>query len=75
MNKVFDRRSERQFDMRIVFQMSEDDSLSLIDSPAAAKLGQNRALYYSEEEATLEKFRPFSLGKEEWIDKIAHNFS
>ena len=75
MNRIFDRRSERQFDMRIVFQMSEDDSLGIIESPSAAKLGANRALYYSEEEATIEKFRPFSLGSEEWIKTIAKNLS
>jgi len=75
MNRVFDRRSERQFDMRIVFQMSEDDAMNIIDSPSAAKLGTNRAFYYSEEEANLEKFRPFSLGTEEWIKKVTHSLN
>ena len=41
--------------------MSANDSSTLIDTPAASKLGENRALYYSEEENRIEKFRPYGL--------------
>jgi hypothetical protein len=41
--------------------MNSGDSSNLIDSPAAANLGQSRALFYSEEQGVLEKFRPYAL--------------
>ena len=51
----------REFDNRILFQMSATDSSNLIDSPAANKLGLHRALAYSEEQGVMEKFRPYAL--------------
>src|SRR2546430_12485844 len=54
---TFDRASMREFDNRVLFQMSAADSSNLIDSPAANKLGTNRALAYSEEQGVMEKFR------------------
>jgi hypothetical protein len=57
----------REFEMRVLFQMSVADSSNLIDTPLAAKLGMHRALYYSEEQGRLEKFRPYGLPSEEWL--------
>jgi hypothetical protein len=54
--------------------MSANDSSSLIDSPAAGKLGPNRALFYSEEENRIEKFRPYGLPDTKWLDQIARQF-
>ncbi len=70
LQRRLDRQALREFEMRVVFQMSNDDSLNLIDSSAASKLGQHRALFYSEEEGRLEKFRPFALPGERWLKKI-----
>lgn len=67
LNRSLDRRALREFDMHVVFQMSAEDSANLIDSPAAAKLGLHRALFYSEEEGRLEKFRPYGLPSEQWL--------
>ena len=61
MDRTLDRASLREFDNRILFQMSQNDSSNLIDSPAGNKLGQNRALVYSEEQGLLEKFRPYAI--------------
>jgi hypothetical protein len=47
--------------------MSSADSSSLIDSPVAAKLGPQRALFYTEEQGQLEKFRPYALPSPEWL--------
>jgi S-DNA-T family DNA segregation ATPase FtsK/SpoIIIE len=47
--------------MRVVFQMSANDSASLIDSPKASGLGLHRALCYNEQEGTLETFRPYAM--------------
>ena len=59
----------REFDQRVVFQMNNEDSSQLIDSPAASSLGPNRALFYSEEESRLEKFRPYGLPSMEWLER------
>ena len=61
MNRTFDRQGMKEFENRILFQMSANDSSTLIDTPAASKLGENRALYYSEEENRIEKFRPYGV--------------
>ena len=47
--------------MRVLFQMSPTDSAHLLDSPDASKLGPNRALFSSEEQNRLEKFRPYGI--------------
>lgn len=65
-------RLMREFDQRVAFQMNNDDSSLLIDSPAASSLGPNRALFYSEEESRLEKFRPYGLPSTEWLAWAAH---
>ena len=54
------RKSLADFPQRVVFQMSANDSVALIDSPAASKLGLHRALFYDESQGTLETFRPYS---------------
>jgi hypothetical protein len=68
LNRTLDRRSLREFEMRVVFQMSAEDSANLVDSAAASKLGPYRALFYSEEDGRLEKFRPYSPPSEEWLE-------
>jgi ABC-type branched-subunit amino acid transport system ATPase component len=67
LNRSLDRRALREFAMRVVFQMGAEDSANLIDTPAASKLGSYRALFYSEEEGRLEKFRPYALPSEQWL--------
>ncbi|AMV38249.1 FtsK/SpoIIIE domain-containing protein [Planctomyces sp. SH-PL62] len=75
MNRMFDRNTLREFELRVLFQMSANDSSTVIDSPAAGKLGENRALFYSEEENRVEKFRPYSLPDPEWIAEVQAKFA
>jgi hypothetical protein len=70
MQRAFDRPTMREFESRVLFQMSVTDSSSLIDSPAASKLGPHRALLHSEEEGRLEKFRPYSLPDDQWLREV-----
>jgi DNA segregation ATPase FtsK/SpoIIIE, S-DNA-T family len=70
LDRAVDRGSMRDLDNRILFQMSASDSSNLIDSPAANKLGTNRALAYSEEQGSLEKFRPYALPNEAWLADV-----
>ena len=55
----------------MLFQMSATDSSMLIDSPEAGKLGLHRALLYSEEQGTIEKFRPYAMPDEGWVREIS----
>ncbi|RPI43111.1 MAG: hypothetical protein EHM67_05675 [Hyphomicrobiaceae bacterium] len=70
IERTLDRASLREFDHRVLFQMSASDSSNLIDSPMANKLGMNRALAFSEEQGTLEKFRPYALPSPEWLEHV-----
>ena len=72
--RTFDRQSLREFDHRVLLQMSAGDSSNLIDSPAANQLGFHRALYYSEENGVLEKFRPYALMSESLLKNITARF-
>ncbi len=75
LNRTFDRQGTKEFENRILFQMSSNDSSTLIDTPAASKLGENRALYYSEEENRTEKFRPYGVPEKEWLDQVKQKFA
>ena len=74
LNRTFDRGGLREFEIRVLFQMSANDSSALIDSPAAGKLGPNRALFYSEEENRIEKFRPYGLPDPKWLEHVTSQF-
>jgi hypothetical protein len=68
--RAVDRAGLREFEMRVLFQMGVNDSSTLIDSPLASRLGLHRALFASEEMAAPEKFRPYSLPDEEWLEGV-----
>ncbi len=74
LTRVLDRRSLREFDIRVVFQMNAEDSASLIDTPAAGKLGAYRVFLYSEEESQLKKFRPYGVPSAEWLKWVEQRF-
>ena len=61
VDRTLERQTAREFEARVLFQMSANDSTNLIDTPAAAHLGRNRALLYREELGTIEKFRPYAV--------------
>jgi hypothetical protein len=67
VNRALDRTMLRECTQRVLFQMSTNDSSHLIDSPAASRLGRNRALFHREEQELPEKFRPYGLPPGEWL--------
>ncbi|MBV5340737.1 MAG: hypothetical protein J0665_14475 [Deltaproteobacteria bacterium] len=74
LNKVVDRNLLREFGMRIVLNMSKDDSRNLVDENDAAKLAPHRALFWEEEESVkLEKFIPFAPPTQEWLTALGEN--
>ena len=74
LNRTFERSTLREFEMRVLFQMSANDSSTLIDAPVASRLGPNRALYFSEEEGRTEKFRPYALPEADWLAEVRGRF-
>ena len=70
LNRHFAHQILREFEMRVLFQMSPADSGQMLDSPAASKLGPHRALYFSEEQNRLEKFRPYGLPSDDWLQSV-----
>ncbi len=70
LQRTFDRNSIKEFELRVLFQMSGNDSSQLVDSPIAAKLGPQRAMFIHEETGTLEKFRPYAFPTKEWLETV-----
>ena len=70
LQRCIDRPAMREFDQRVLMQMSAADSSTLMDNPAAAKLGPQRALFYTEDLGKVEKFRPYALPSLEWIKAL-----
>ncbi len=70
LNRHFAHQSLREFEMRVLFQMSPADSGQMLDNPMASKLGPHRALFFSEEQNRLEKFRPYGLPSDEWLRQL-----
>ena len=75
VNRFLSRKALSEFEMRVLFQMSANDSASLIDNPKAGMLGLHRALFYNAQEGYLETFRPYALPGREWIEEAAHSLA
>jgi DNA segregation ATPase FtsK/SpoIIIE, S-DNA-T family len=70
LERTLDRQTLREFDYRVLFQMSAADSSNLIDSPVANQLGFHRAILYSQEQGGMEKFRPYAVIRDEWLAEV-----
>ncbi|MCI0640979.1 MAG: hypothetical protein L0Y72_07630 [Gemmataceae bacterium] len=70
LQRTFDRQALREFEMRVLFQMSVSDSSTLMDSPVAGKLGMHRAILFTEDQGRMEKFRPYGLPSAEWLREL-----
>ncbi|MGL4460894.1 MAG: hypothetical protein ACRC1K_01985, partial [Planctomycetia bacterium] len=70
LSRTFERSALREFELRVLYQMSATDSSNLIDVAIASKLGKNRALFSSEEQGILEKFRPYAVPDEAWFQSV-----
>jgi hypothetical protein len=67
LNRCFAHQTLREFEMRVLFQMSPTDSGHMLDAPLASKLGPHRAFLANEEQNRLEKFRPYGVPSDEWL--------
>lgn len=76
LTRMIGRQGIGEFGMRVTMQMGADGSVQLLDSPAANKLGPNRAYFYDEEQVGhLEKFRPYAPPTADWLDWVAQQFT
>jgi hypothetical protein len=75
VQRSFDRQSLREFALRVLLQMSANDSSHLIDTPLASKLGPNVAIFHNEEEGRLEKFRPYAWPSLDWLATVQERFN
>jgi len=67
LTRFVDRLTLREIDYRVAMQMSAADSTSLIDSPAAGRIGEQRAIFYRDDLGTQVKFRPYGRPDQEWL--------
>nr|HRJ73768.1 hypothetical protein [Terrimicrobiaceae bacterium] len=75
VGRYLSRRALSEFSLRVVFQMSANDSASLIDSPQASTLGLHRALFYDESEGSMETFRPYATPDAAWLRETLSKLS
>jgi DNA segregation ATPase FtsK/SpoIIIE, S-DNA-T family len=75
VNRFLGRKGLTEFEMRVLFQMSTNDSASLCDDPKASILGLHRALFYNEQEGTLETFRPYALPGSDWFAEASRQLA
>ncbi len=74
-SRFFSRKTLSEFELRVLFQMSANDSAGLIDTPKAAQLGLHRAILSNAQAGTLETFRPYALPDGAWIEYAASHLS
>jgi hypothetical protein len=73
LTRALSRKSVGEFELRVLFQMSANDSASLCDSPKAADLGLHRALLHSGQQGLLETFRPYAPPDGPWIEEAGRS--
>jgi hypothetical protein len=73
--RALERQMLKEFETRVLLQMSAADSSLLIDTPAASTLGRHRALLHREDEGRLEKFRPFSPPSSQWLARACERLT
>lgn len=73
--RMLSRKAVSEFEMRVVFQMSANDSASLIESPTANNLGLHRAILHNGQQGWMETFRPYALPDEAWLKEVGEKLS
>jgi DNA segregation ATPase FtsK/SpoIIIE-like protein len=71
LQRTVDRAGLRELENKVLFQVSVNDSSTLIDSAVASRLGFHRALLAVEETGLQEKFRPYALPDDAFLAMVA----
>lgn len=72
LHRFLSRKAVAEFEQRVLFQMSANDSASLVDTTAAGSLGLHRALFHHEHEGYQEVFRPYGPPPVGWLEEAAY---
>jgi hypothetical protein len=73
-SRFLSRKAISEFELRVLFQMSANDSASLMDDPRASTLGLHRAVLFNAQEGSMETFRPYALPDADWLRTTAAHF-
>lgn len=73
--RAMSRKAISEFELRVLFQMSANDSATLCDSPAASDLGLHRALLHNGQMGFLETFRPYALPDAVWLEEAGRKLA
>jgi len=71
VQRFLSRKAVAAFTLRVLFQMSANDSAALIDSTAASMLGLHRAILHNEQDGFTETFRPYARPDRDWLARTA----
>jgi energy-coupling factor transporter ATP-binding protein EcfA2 len=71
LQRSVDRATMRDLNFKALFQMSVSDSSTLIDSPAASRLGMHRAILADDDAGTSEKFRPYGMPDDAYLRHVS----
>ncbi|MCH2209203.1 MAG: DUF87 domain-containing protein [Lentisphaerales bacterium] len=72
-NRMAPRKALNDYVHRILFQMSQSDSISLIDNSDASKLGLHTAILFDDQSGEAIKYRPFSLPNQLQLKELSMN--
>jgi DNA segregation ATPase FtsK/SpoIIIE, S-DNA-T family len=75
LSRTLSRKTLREFEMRVLFQMSANDSSELIDSPAANRLGMYNAILFTAHNGAQEKFRPYAEPDAGYVEEVCRTLS
>jgi hypothetical protein len=75
VNRFLSRKALSEFELRVLFQMSANDSATLMDSPKANELGLHRAIFFNQQEGYLETFRPYATPPPDWIEQATRHLA
>lgn len=70
LKRNLDARSLDEIGLRVVFQMSAEDSAYLVRDKAASQLGTYRLLLHNEQDGRRERFRPYGVPPADWLDDV-----
>ena len=76
LNRAFDTQGIREFESRVLFQMSSNDSAHLLDSASGQQTRSPTGRCSRARSKTgLEKFRPYGLPSDEWLEALRQRFA
>ena len=75
LSRMAPRKILNDFEYRILYQISQADSVSIMDSPEATKLGLHTALLFYDQTGESTKFRPFALPNTKWFEKLKDHYA